>query len=516
MACLRSGNESLRVTSFTELGLAEPLLRSLEKEGYSTPSPIQQAAIGPLLEERDLIGIAQTGTGKTAAFLLPMLDRLDRTKTDKSVRRPRSLVLAPTRELAAQIEESIRVYGRFMRVSSALVIGGASARNQLRALRARPDIIVATPGRLLDHMTNAALDLGEIATLVLDEADQMLDMGFLPFIRRIMQALPRNRQNVLFSATMPREIRGLANDFMRDPVEVAVTPAAKPVELIEQRVLEVPASSKRDKLVELLREPDVSRAIVFTRTKRGADRVCRHLEQGGLSSAALHGNKSQNQRERILASFKSGRVKTLVATDIAARGIDVDAVTHVINFELPNVPEAYVHRIGRTARAGSSGQAISLVDEAEHGLLRDIEKLIGKVLLPGAGVGQSRGKSKRPSGRSANGRPANGRSGNGHSANGRSANGRSANGGHPDGKPSNGEGAEAGAPKRNRRRRHSANPQGEANVMRQDGDQTGLMRMLAADDRPSKSNGSKSNGSKSNGSKSNGSKSYGRPRRAAA
>ncbi|MEQ8652202.1 MAG: DEAD/DEAH box helicase [Kiloniellales bacterium] len=364
------------------MGLAEPLLRSLSREGYDQATPIQEAAIGPLKQQRDLVGIAQTGTGKTAAFMLPILHRLAQDNGQKNGQRPRSLILAPTRELAGQIEDAARRYGKFMRVSTTLVIGGASSRNQLRALQRRPDIIVATPGRLLDHMTNANLDIGQMECVVLDEADQMLDMGFLPAIRRIMAALPRKRQTVLLSATMPREIRALAADFMQDPVEVSVAPAATPVELIDQQALSVAASDKRQKLTEILRGDNVTRAIVFTRTKRGADRVTRHLEQGGLSAAALHGNKSQNQRERILASFKAGKVRTLVATDIAARGIDIDSVSHVINFELPNVPEAYVHRIGRTARAGASGQAISLVDVAEHGLLRDIEKLIGRVLLP--------------------------------------------------------------------------------------------------------------------------------------
>ncbi len=370
------------MTSFTDLGLAKPILRALANEGHDHPTPIQDAAILPLIEQHDLIGIAQTGTGKTAAFLLPILHHLashgDRRRGSTS----RSLVLAPTRELAGQIEASLKRYSRFMRVSSALVIGGASARHQLRALSRRPDFIVATPGRLLDHMANANLDLGEIDTVVLDEADQMLDMGFLPAMRRILAALPRTRQTVLFSATMPREIRALAADFMRDPVEVSVAPAATPVELVKQQALAVPASEKRQKLKEILSQNGVTRAIVFTRTKHGADRVTRFLEQGGLSAAAIHGNKSQNQRERTLADFKAGRVRTLVATDIAARGIDIDAVSHVVNFELPNVPEAYVHRIGRTARAGASGHAISLVDVNERGLLRTIEKLIGTQLLP--------------------------------------------------------------------------------------------------------------------------------------
>ena len=384
------------MTSFSDLGLAEPVLRALDREGYSETTPIQSAAIGPLLEKRDLVGIAQTGTGKTAAFLLPLLHEMAARGPRKRV-----LILSPTRELSAQIEDASRRYGRFLRISSTLVIGGASARSQLRALKGGPDIVVATPGRLLDHMTNAGLDLGAFSTLVLDEADQMLDKGFLPTVRQILKVLPRIRQTVLFSATMPKQIRALAHEFMQDPVEVAVAPVAAPIERIEQRVIAVPASQKRQTLTVLLRETGVERAIVFTRTKRGADRLSRHLAGERLSAAAIHGDKTQDQRERTLAAFKAGRLRILVATDIAARGIDIEGVSHIFNHELPNVPEAYVHRIGRTARAGTSGEAVSLVDPAEYGLLGAIEGLIGQPLLrrPQAPKRAKPTRWRKPSGR---------------------------------------------------------------------------------------------------------------------
>jgi len=385
------------LTSFSDLGLAEPLLRALDHEGYSETTPIQSAAIGPLLEKRDLVGIAQTGTGKTAAFLLPLLHEMAARGPRK-----RALILSPTRELGAQIEEASRRYARFLQISSTLVIGGASARLQLRALKGGPDILVATPGRLLDYMTNAILDLGAFSTLVLDEADQMLDKGFLPTVRQILKALPRIRQTVLFSATMPKQIRALADEFMQDPVEVAVATVAAPIERIEQRVVAVPASQKCQTLTVLLRETGVERAIVFTRTKRSADRLSRHLAGERLSAMASHGDKTQDQRERTLVAFKEGRLRTLVATDIAARGINIEGVSHVFNYELPNVPETYVHRIGRTARAGASGEAVSLVDPAEYGMLGAIEGLIGRTLLPRP---QAPKKAKLPRRRKLSGQP---------------------------------------------------------------------------------------------------------------
>jgi len=371
------------LTSFSTLGLSEPLLRALDEEGYSNPTPIQERAIPVLNEGRDLVGIAQTGTGKTAAFCLPLLNRLAQDRRRPPGGTCRVLILAPTRELAIQIVDSLKTYGRHLRLSYALVIGGANPRPQVQALRAGTDVLVATPGRLLDHMGGGIIKLNLTTEVVLDEADQMLDLGFMPAIRRILRTLPQKRQTLLFSATMPKEIRALAADFLNDPVEVAVTPAARPVELVEQRVLPAPTADKRRLLTEVLKAPEVERAIVFTRTKHGADRVARHLQQAGIESAAIHGNKSQNQRQRSLTAFREGEVLALVATDIAARGLDIDGVSHVVNYELPNVPEAYVHRIGRTARAGASGVAISLMDESERGLMRAIESLIGRRLVAG-------------------------------------------------------------------------------------------------------------------------------------
>lgn len=365
------------MTKFTDLGLAERLLRAISEEGYDSPTPVQAGVIPAMLDGRDVVGIAQTGTGKTAAFVLPLLQEILTRKGRNAPRTCTALILAPTRELANQIDESIRTYGRHVRHSTAVVIGGARPGPQVRAMARGVDIVVATPGRLLDHMSTGAIKLDATTSVVLDEGDQMLDLGFMPAIRKIMEKLPRDRRTVLLSATMPKQIRALANDFLTDPIEVSVTPAARPIEKIDQRVVMVEKSGKRDALVDALSQPDVESAIVFTRTKRGADRVCRNLEQADIKAGAIHGNKSQNQRERTLSAFKKGRLRVLVATDIAARGIDIDGVTHVVNFELPNVPESYVHRIGRTARAGAAGTAIALCDGEEIGLLRDIEKLIG-------------------------------------------------------------------------------------------------------------------------------------------
>ena len=371
-----TANESGFLKQFNDLGLAEPLLRAVSDEGYTTPTPIQADVIPALLSGRDVVGIAQTGTGKTASFVLPLLDRIIRHGGRPAAKSCGALILTPTRELAAQIADNIRTYGKFMRVSVALVVGGVKPGPQIRALAAGAHIVVATPGRLLDHMTTGAIRLDATDAVVLDEADQMLDLGFIPAIRKIMGRLPQRRQTVLMSATMPPPIRVLAQDFLADPQEIAVAAAARPIESISQSVRHTPAAAKRGVLTHILSDARVERAIVFTRTKRGADRVSRHLEGAGLA-AAIHGNKSQAQRERTLASFRTGGTAILVATDIAARGIDIDDVSHVINYELPNVAEAYVHRIGRTARAGKAGIAISLCDPAERGLLRDIERLIG-------------------------------------------------------------------------------------------------------------------------------------------
>jgi len=363
------------LTQFNELGLAKPLLKALSEQGYSHPTPIQKQAIPSVLCGRDLLGIAQTGTGKTAAFALPIIHRLAADRRPAPRRGCRALVLAPTRELASQIAESFRAYGRHMGVTVAVVFGGVKYGPQVRALAAGVDVLVATPGRLIDHINEKVANLSATEVLVLDEADQMLDLGFLPPIRRIVATLPRNRQNLFFSATMLGEIGRLAGELLVDPVRVAVAPAATTVVRVEQRLLFVEADRKRPLLAELFDDPRMARSLVFTRTKRGADRVARYLAAQGVAADSIHGDKSQGQRERALAAFKAGAVRALVATDIAARGIDIDAVSHVINFELPNVPEAYVHRIGRTARAGAAGVAISLCSDDERSLLRDIQKL---------------------------------------------------------------------------------------------------------------------------------------------
>ncbi len=363
------------MTHFNDLGLAKPLLKALAEENYTTPTPIQAQAIPSVLEGRDLLGIAQTGTGKTAAFALPILHRLAADPRPAPRRGCRVLVLAPTRELASQIAESFRTYGRHLGFSVAVVFGGVKYGPQVRALAAGVDILVATPGRLIDHINEKVAHLGAVETFVLDEADQMLDLGFLPPIRRIVATLPKQRQNLFFSATMPTEIGKLAGELLVNPVKVAVTPAATTVVRIAQQILFVETDRKRHLLASLLEDAAMARTLVFTRTKRGADRVAKYLEGAGIRADAIHGDKSQGQRERALAAFKSGALRALVATDIAARGIDVDGVTHVVNYDLPNVPEAYVHRIGRTARAGADGVALSLVADDERSLLKDIQKV---------------------------------------------------------------------------------------------------------------------------------------------
>jgi ATP-dependent RNA helicase RhlE len=360
---------------FTALGLAAPISHALARNSYSRPTPIQARAIPSILAGRDLLGIAQTGTGKTAAFALPILHHLATRPRRIERGQCRVLVISPTRELASQIAETFRTFGESLGVSVAVVFGGVPHGAQIKALSRGLDILVATPGRLVDHLDARVARLGGTEFFVLDEVDQMLDLGFVKPIRRIVGELPSQRQNLFFSATMPSEIAKLANDLLRDPVEVSVTPVAKTADRVSQQVLFVETHRKRDLLVELFGDAQMSRAIVFTRTKHGADKVMRHLESAGVAAAAIHGNKSQSQRERSLSAFRSGTIRALVATDIAARGIDVDRVTHVVNFDLPEVAEAYVHRIGRTARAGSEGIAISLCDDAERDLLRNIEKL---------------------------------------------------------------------------------------------------------------------------------------------
>jgi len=363
--------------SFESLGLAPALLRALAEQGYTEPTPIQAGAIPVVLEGHDLLAAAQTGTGKTAAFALPLLQRMS-TAAASGNRRPRALILTPTRELAAQINDNIREYGKHLRVSTAVIFGGVSMGPQVNALRRGVDIIIATPGRLVDHMQQRTIDLRGIEVLVLDEADRMLDMGFLPSLKRIISALPTQRQTLLFSATFASEIKSLAMQFMHSPREVSVTPANSVATTVSHEVHPVDASRKRDLLLHVLSQDSRRQTLVFSRTKHGADKLVRYLEQSGLRAAAIHGNKSQNARTRALADFKNGRVTVLVATDIAARGIDIDQLPIVINYDLPMVAEDYVHRIGRTGRAGADGLALSLVSHDESGLLRDIRKLLNQ------------------------------------------------------------------------------------------------------------------------------------------
>jgi superfamily II DNA/RNA helicase len=369
------------LNSFQDFGLADPILRALEEENYLSPTPIQAQTIPLALAGRDIVGIAQTGTGKTAAFALPILHRILENRVRPQPKACRVLVLSPTRELSGQILDSFNAYGRHLRLTSALAIGGVPMGRQVRSVMQGVEVMVATPGRLLDLVQSNGLRLGQVEFLVLDEADRMLDMGFINDIRKIVAKLPLKRQTLFFSATMPKDIAELAEQMLRDPARVAVTPVASTVERITQRIIQVDHSAKPDFLAQLLKQEDVDRALIFTRTKHGADKVVKGLERAGISADAIHGNKSQNHRERVLAAFRSGEIRTLVATDIAARGIDVDGISHVVNFDLPNVPETYVHRIGRTARAGTDGIAISLVSGGEElAYLRDIEKLIRTVL----------------------------------------------------------------------------------------------------------------------------------------
>jgi ATP-dependent RNA helicase RhlE len=389
-----------QLTAFLDLGLAEPITRALADEQYATPTPIQAQTIPQVLQGRDVVGIAQTGTGKTAAFALPILNHLSNNRQRPLPRTCRVLVLSPTRELSAQILDSFKAYGRYIRPTVALAIGGVNINPQIRALANGVDVLVATPGRLLDLMQQRAVALDRVEVFVLDEADRMLDMGFIHDIRRIVTKLPAKRQTLFFSATMPREITELANSMLKDPVRVAVTPAATTVDRVDQRVIMVDRGGKSDLLAQLLRSEPIDRVLVFTRTKHGADKVVRALAKSQIAAEAIHGNKSQNQRERVLAAFRAGKVRTLVATDIAARGIDVEGISHVVNFDLPNIPESYVHRIGRTARAGADGVAISFCDTEERAYLRDIEKLI-RISIPATDQRSVRHGSPRMNGHAA-------------------------------------------------------------------------------------------------------------------
>ncbi len=364
---------ALGAVSFDGLGLAAPLVRALREEGYERPTPIQERAIPYILEGRDILGTAQTGTGKTAAFVLPLLQKLGERASSGRVR---ALVLSPTRELAAQIAERAGAYARHAKIRHAVVFGGVNQKRNERAMDEKPDILVATPGRLLDLMGQGIVRLGAVEYVVLDEADRMLDMGFIHDVRRIFATLPKERQTLLFSATMPREIAQLADAILKNPARVSVTPAQTAAETVSQQVYFVGKNDKRALLERVLGTDAVTRAIVFTRTKHGANRVSDQLERAGIGSAAIHGNKSQNARERALEAFREGTTKVLVATDIAARGIDVDGISHVVNYDIPNIAETYVHRIGRTGRAGATGHAVSFCDPEERAYLNGIERLL--------------------------------------------------------------------------------------------------------------------------------------------
>jgi ATP-dependent RNA helicase RhlE len=373
--------------SFNNLQLIEPLLKSLQQEGYEKPTPIQEQAIPIILQRRDLLGCAQTGTGKTAAFAIPILQLMHQQKqtgvhqqsiNNRERRNIQTLVLTPTRELAIQIEESLRTYGRYLDLKHLVIFGGVSQFNQVNALRRGVDILVATPGRLLDLLNQRHISLNEIKFFVLDEADRMLDMGFVHDVKRIIGKLPVQKQTLFFSATMPGEIKQLANMLLKNPVKVEVTPVASTVDTIQQSLYYVEKQNKKLLLTHLLEDPTIESVLVFTKTKHGADRIARDLNRKGTKAEAIHGGKSQNERQKALHSFKSKRTKILIATDIAARGIDIDDLTHVINFDLPDIPETYVHRIGRTGRAGASGVAISFCDYEEKISLADIHKLIAK------------------------------------------------------------------------------------------------------------------------------------------
>lgn len=369
------------MTKFSDLALAPPLLKALAEQGYDTPTPIQERSIPYLLQGRDLLGLAQTGTGKTASFALPILEHLIKTPRANTPKQPRVLVLAPTRELVAQISDSFKAYARHMKFTQAVVFGGVGQGRQVEAMRRGVDVLVAAPGRLLDLMGQGFIDLSGLEILVLDEADRMLDMGFVRDIRRIMTFVPEQRQTLLFSATMPRSIEDLAASLLNDPARVEVAPPSSTVDRIQQAVMFVNgAGDKRDALLNMVESPKVSRAVVFTLMKHEANKVAEFLNKNNVVAEAIHGNKSQGARERAMKGFRSGSVKVLVATDIAARGIDVDDVSHVFNYDLPNVPESYVHRIGRTARAGRDGWAVSFCDAEQRAWLRDIERTIGKTV----------------------------------------------------------------------------------------------------------------------------------------
>ncbi|MFD1141497.1 DEAD/DEAH box helicase [Larkinella insperata] len=367
--------------SFTKLPLIEPILKALSAEGYTTPTPIQEQAIPVLLDRQDLLGCAQTGTGKTAAFAIPILQILSEQKGSERGQRPiKALILTPTRELAIQIGESFTAYGKYLNLRHTVIFGGVSQHAQTQALKAGVDILIATPGRLLDLMNQRFIDLRTIELFVLDEADRMLDMGFVHDVKKVIAKLPAQRQSLFFSATMPPDVAKLADSILKRPVKVEVTPVSSTAETVKQSVYFVDKANKKRLLIHLLDDPTIGSALVFARTKHGADKVAKDLAKAGIQAEAIHGNKSQNARQRALSNFKTRQTRVLVATDIAARGIDVEELSHVINYELPNVPETYVHRIGRTGRAGNNGVAYSFCDAEEKEYLRDINKLIAKTI----------------------------------------------------------------------------------------------------------------------------------------
>ena len=365
-------------TKFQDLGLIEPLLRAIQEEGYTTPTPIQAESIPIVLQGKDLLGCAQTGTGKTAAFTLPILQLLVKNKTGERRKKIRSLIVTPTRELAIQIGESFNAYGRHTGLNCTVIFGGVGQGPQVTALRNGVDVVIATPGRLLDLMNQGPLSMREVEIFVLDEAERMLDMGFVNDVKKLLAVLPKKRQSLFFSATMPPEIVNLANTILFHPLKVSVTPVSSTVDIIDQSVYFVDKVNKNALLIELLKNTAIKTALVFTRTKHGADKVVNLLTKNNIKAEAIHGNKAQNARQRALSNFKAQTTRVLVATDIAARGIDVDDLAYVVNYEIPNIPETYVHRIGRTGRAGANGTAISFCDAEERAFLKDIEKLIAK------------------------------------------------------------------------------------------------------------------------------------------
>jgi len=471
------------LTSFHDFGLAEPIARALADENYITPTPIQSQTIPLVLEGRDVVGIAQTGTGKTAAFALPILNHLNAKRFRPERKSCRVLVLSPTRELSGQIADSFSTYGKNIRpLDVALAIGGVPIKRHIRAVQNGVEVLVATPGRLLDLAQQRAVRLDKIEVLVLDEADRMLDMGFIRDIRKIVAMLPKDRQTLFFSATMPQEIEKLAGEMLRDPSRVAVTPQATTAERVNQRVIHTDKAGKQALLAEVLNAEPVDRAIVFTRTKHGADKVVRGLAKSGIDAHAIHGNKSQNNRERTLAAFRDGSVRVLVATDIAARGIDVDGVSHVINYDLPNVPESYVHRIGRTARAGAEGAAISFCDREEAAFLRDIERII-RMKIPATdrrpAGGQRPAAAPQQAGErpASQGEPAHGHrngGGNGHRAHGHGRNGEGRRGHGQSHGHGNGDGHRGGQQRRNDRHDRDGRPNGERQYHeRQNGERHG-------------------------------------------